>query len=244
MPGPPAETVQKSSVPENHVDAAFYLIRENRPEEAEERLKKLDPAVRELLSCCLGLAARLGGKEARPPCADDCAALLDELERLQQALRARAPLSLEKMCYCRALERFGVYEPLPAGHAFGTGWDGRPGDLVQVYAELRNFATAKNGPFHETALACTLTLRDGDNKPVWRQDRPAQVERSRSSRQDCYLSCHFYVPPRLPPGDYKLHLTVKDVTGLSGEEPPAHRTASRTLDFRVRAPGMAQAAGN
>ena len=44
-------------------------------------------------------------------------------------------------------------------------------------------------------------------------------------------------PKTVPPGSYTLWVIVKDVTGLAGKEPPAHRIARRSLDFRVTSHG-------
>src|SRR5205823_1013383 len=145
--------------------------------------------------------------------------------------RARAPLALEKVCFCRTIKRFGVYEPLLPGHVFAVGGEGRPGELVRLYLEVENFASRKSGSAHETALACTMVLKDGRNRIVWRQDRSVEVERSRSPRRDCYLPCYFYVPAKLPVGDYALTIQVTDLTGASGEETPPQRSAARSLEF-------------
>ena len=49
---------------------------------------------------------------------------------------------------------------------------------------------------------------------------------SRSPRRDCYLPCYFYVPAKLPVGDYVLTIQVTDLTGASGEEMPPQRSAA------------------
>jgi hypothetical protein len=236
LPGQQTGRKEEKPKPEDPLVAVVRCYREDRAAEAQERLKAFDPGTREVLSVLLPILVSLAepGKAGDPPRV--CSTLLEHLEKLTQALRPRAALEVEKMCFCRSIERFGVFDPLPTNHVFQGGGEGRPGDLVQVYVELRNFADAKNGTAHDTKLACTLLIRDEQNHVVWRQDRPAQVERSSSPRHDGYLPCHFYVPPHLPVGDYTLWIVVKDLTSCPGEEAPPHRTARRSLDFRVRGP--------
>jgi len=217
--------------PKDPLHSALGCFREDRPVQARKHLESFPPAQREALQVLLPLVARLGDSDAKPQSLSD---LVEMLERLAQSLRSRSGLSLEKLCYVRSVEGFGVYEPLPSGHTFQPGSAGRPGDLVQLYAELKNFQSESRGSDFETALACTLVVRDAKNGIVWEQGRPVQIERCRSPRQDCHLRCNFYVPPGLPVGDYTLWLVVKDVTGASREEVSTQRTAKRSLDFRVR----------
>jgi hypothetical protein len=200
----------------------------------------LTPLSRDVLATLLPLAGRCGsvGLENTPP--GEVAELLGQLERVSQVLRPRAALSLERMCFCRTIEGFGVYEPLPAEHAFQPGGQNRSGELVQVYVELKNFTTRQVGQFYETNLAVSLELRTYQGELVWRQDRPARPDRSRSPRQDCFLNCHFYVPPRVPAGDYVLWVQVKDMTAAESSEVPAHRKARRSLDFHIAGGGVAR----
>jgi hypothetical protein len=235
-PEKPKEEKPRDEKPKDPLCSALECYREDRPLEARKHLDSFPPAHRELLTSLLPIVARLGDAETRPqPVAD----LVTTLERLAQSLRARSGLSMDKLCYVRSAEGFGVYEPLSSGHTFRPGGAGRPGDLVQLYAELKNFLCVCSGSEFETSLACTLVIRDAKNSIVWEQGRPVQIERSRSPRQDCHLRCNFYVPPGLPVGDYTLWLVVKDVTGSSREDVPTGRTARRSLDFRVRAASVA-----
>lgn len=148
------------------------------------------------------------------------------------------------MRFCRRIRRFGDYDPLPADHAFQAGAGDRPGDFVQVYVELRNFTCCKHGPFYETALASSVTIRDANHVLVCKLGeplgQPAQVDRLLSRRLDCFLNCHFYVPVGLPPGEYQLAIQVKDVTGLpEGARVPVQHVAEQVVPFRVSSPAYA-----
>ncbi len=232
LPSPaltPPATPSAPAQPEDPLVKALRYYRENRIAEAQAVLQQCDPARKEALSVLLPTLARLGEQ----PSATELASLLDQCGEVSRKLRPRAALTLDKVCFCKSIDGFGMYDPLPVDHGFLAGQEGQAGDLVQVYLELRHFASQPRGTVYETSLASTLEIRDYRQQVVWRQDRPARAERSRTPRQDCFLNCYFHVPPRLPPGDYILVIQVKDVTGVTGREPPAHRIASRTLDFRV-----------
>jgi hypothetical protein len=228
----PAHVEAPPPKPADPLVEAFRCFREGKAREAREHLREVDPSSREVLAVLLPLAARLAElcKDGKP---DDFSSTVDRLERLARALRPNAALTLEKLCYCRRVQKFGVYDPLPDDHAFQAAGE-RPGDLVQVYVELRNFCCQKTGKFNETALAYVLEIYNNKNELVWRQDRPAEVEHSLSPRRDGHLICYFCVPQQLQPGDYTLCIHVKDVTGLTPEQVPAHRVARRSLPFRVR----------
>jgi hypothetical protein len=238
IPPPPLNTAHLKVVkPEDPIVAVVRFLRDGETGEANQQLKLFDPATREVLGVLLPIVTRLAepGRAGDPP--HDCSALLEELESLSQSLRPKAALRIDKMCYCRRIEGFGVVDPLPSSHIYHVGAEGLSGDFVQVYVELRNFASLKQGPSYETRLACNMLIRDEHDRIVWYQDRHTRLERSCSARHDGYLDCHFNVPKCLPVGDYTLWIMVKDLTGLSGEEAPVHRTAKRSLDFRVRTPG-------
>ncbi len=238
-PSPPAPTTisPPAPKPQDPLSEALRYFRETRSAEWGTRLKGLEPERRELLTALLPLVAGLADQPEKGVRLVDYTPMLARLEDVIQAIRARSALSLDKVCFCRGIERFGVFDPLPADHVFQVGGEGQPGELVQLYAELKNFVCRRSEAAYETSLGCTLVLRDGKNRVVWRQDRPAQVERSRSPRRDCFLGCHFYVPPRLPVGDYYLTVQVSDLTGFNADEAPPNRTASRSLDFHVGGQG-------
>jgi hypothetical protein len=205
-----------------------------------EALQDLDETDRKALSILLPIVASIGQGEL----AKELPTVLQQLELLADALRSRAPLTLGKVCFCRGIEGYGVYEPVPTSAegmpVFVSGLDGRPGERVQVYIELRNFTTRKTGPCHETRLAGMLEIipevagaRDTAGQAAVRINRPAQIDQSLSLRQDYFLNFQFNIPPRLPAGRYLLRVTVRDELA-----PPAkpQGDAWRLLAFRVEAP--------
>ena len=138
---PPGQTVPTEPPPEPFVLALKCML-ENRHSEALEHLKKYDdPATQELFIRILPLIAescKRGLSKASP---GEVAALYEQLESVKSMLRTRTELAIDKMCFCKSIKAYGVYEALPENHAFNAGAPGRPGDLVQLYVEVRNFAS-------------------------------------------------------------------------------------------------------
>ena len=187
---------------------------------------------------------------------------------LAEELKKRMPprLTFGKVCFCRRIESFGQYEPLPlqAGQnhpEFQAGSDGRPGDRIQVYVEVRNFNSREVHPGHfETRLNSSLEIRSpegptetsGPRQHQAGRARPGSqrvlmnlgtcVDTSQTRRQDYFLNFQFHVPARLPPGLYTLWVTVKDEAPLGPGQKP--RLAERSLDFRVCPPGPTRSEGN
>jgi hypothetical protein len=173
--------------------------------ELKARLAPLDPAA----------ADRAGPEEL--------ARWLDRLDGAADVLRPRAALGVGRLCFCRRVEGFGVFDPLPDDHRF------RPGECVELYAEFRNFTCEPAGPGggHRTRLAGRLELRDAAGKAVLGPLPFDRADESRTPRRDFHRVYSFRLPPALPPGTYALHLEVTDVA--------TDRTARRTLGVRVAA---------
>jgi hypothetical protein len=239
---PSAALSPEPAGPEDPLLTALRDLLSQRPTEALESLKKYDKPNQEMLMVLLPLAAGLthGSLDRASPA--ELAGLVEQLHRIERPLAARAALGIDQLCFCRRIDRFGGFERLAEDHAFAAGSADQPGELVRVYAELRNFACLPREGFYETHLTSTLEIHDYHDHVVWRQDFPTPPDRSNSPRQDYFISYRFWVPQRLPPGSYTLWVQVKDVTGLQGKDAPAGRTARRSLDFRVTGKGTAQGA--
>lgn len=227
LPVPPGSPVPRvDSEPEPALVAALRCLMEKRPEDAAARLGELDKANREVLLCLLPLAVRLSQGALDRAAASELTVMVDQVEGAAAPLRQRAPLAIDKMCFCRRIDKFGQYEPLPDRRQF------RPGELVQVYAELRNFSSNPGQAGFETRLASSvrLTRHTTDREEiVWRQDfhDRDRVDRGRSPRRDYFNNYRFCVPENIPPGTYKLWLKVVDV--------PTGRSAESSLPLMVRA---------
>ncbi len=241
-PPPPPPEVQPASAPalppplplaprppEAPLVAALRCVLEKHPAEALPLLQRYDKTDQDLLLALLPLAARIGEGELERISPEEMAAILDQLHALTLALRPRAALTLDKMCFCRQINNFGQYEPLPPDHPFRAGGGDRLGERVQVYVEVKNFTSRLCGPVYETALSSKLEIFDAQKQQVCIWNRPREVVRSQSPWEDYYINFLFNLP-RLPQGLYTLRVTVRDEASPPGRAP---REASGSLDFQV-----------
>jgi hypothetical protein len=209
--------------------AIMRCVIDKHPAEARELLQKYDKRSQDVLVALLPFAARVadGGLDQASP--SEVTNLMVELDQIRAALRARTPLSIDKVCYCRRISNYGLYDPLPDDHVFAGG-SRNHGELVQLYVEARNFAIRQNGKIYDTALASKLEIRDANCGLVARMDFPARPDRSLSPRQDYFIHYQFYVPAQMEPGNYTLTIELAD-ENTTGDAPS--RTTKRSLPFHV-----------
>jgi hypothetical protein len=232
---PPREDKQPILIPSPEVKsrepidpalvAALRCYLNKQPAEAVRWLENYDKPSQEALLCLLPLAARLTEVNLSRADPAEVATMVTQLERLTATLRTRAALTIAKMCFCEhSADNFGVFRALPEEYAFP------PGKLVQVYVELQNFTSQRQGHVYSIRLASRLEIRDFNEKlviPALDFPEEKQPELSQTPRHDFHTNYTFRLPRNTPPGLYTLWLRVTDV--------PTGRTAERSLDFRVAA---------
>lgn len=232
--GTTAKAPETARKPEEPLVEALRCLVDKRPEEALALLRQYDQLNQDMLLSLLALSVRLTQGSLDQANSQEVAHVLEQLNSLSATLRSRAALSVEKMCFCRTITRFGAYDPLPQEHQFQAGKEDKPGERVLLYVELQNFASLSRGSHYETELATRLELRDLRDNRVWVKDFPAeQPDRSHTLRHDYFIAYRFWVPAQIPPGLYTLWVEVRDITGNRGKEVPPHRIARRSLQFRV-----------
>lgn len=202
---------------------------QKRPAEAIGRFKECDRLSQEMLLGLLPLTARAGEGDLEKASPEQMAVLLDQVDSLEAPLRTRAPLAIDKICFCRRIEAFGVYDQLPDEPTF------QPGDWALVYVELRNFSCERHEAAagivsYGTRLVSAAEIRDYRGSKVWPSGaerllfRRKGPEESRTPWHDYFDNCSLRVP-ELPPGRYTLWIEIEDV--------PTKRSVKRSLDFRV-----------
>ncbi len=228
-------TVRKALAPEEARKKeplldALQCVLEERPHEALTYLQGYDPATQELLLRLLPYLDLIRRKGLPQLQSEEVAILHHQLQEMMHLLRPRTELAIDKACFCEFVKAFGVYQPLPEDHVFGASTPERPGELVQLYVELRNFCSEPRGPYHETCLSSSVEVRDARGEKIWqhRFDDCKQPLRSRARLNDYFNNYTFHVP-QLPPGTYTLTIQVADET-----RPDRQRQASKTLEFRLR----------
>lgn len=238
-PPSPKDPAQVPSVPppdlvkrEPLADALQYIL-ENKHDEALRCLSAYDAETQELFLGLLPTLSILSKKKLTDLSVAEVAVLHEQLYSLIGALRPRTPLAIAKVCYCEWVKGYGNYKPLPEGHAFAAPGANRPGELVQLYVELRNFMNASRHGAFETRLSSSVEICDGRGELVWshRFEDEKQPIRSRTQLNDWYNNYSFHVPKSMPPGIYRLTIQVTDET-----LPESRRVARRSLEFRVAPP--------
>jgi hypothetical protein len=232
LEGPSQPPVQPPpAAPQEPVVAALSCLLKKQLAEALTQLQRYDPATQELLMRLLPAVVLLSDKGVDQLAPAEAAALQEQVQQVLVALRNRTGLVIDKMCLCENISGFGQFKALPEGHAFQAGTSRQAGDWVQIYVELRNIASEQQGNYYATSLNGTVSLNDGQGKPVWTYNYRQREQPLRSSmpRSDCYRAYDFYVPA-VPPGRYTLTFEVVDET----RQP--QRTAKRSVEFVVAGP--------
>ncbi len=128
----------------------------------------------------------------------------DDVRLAVQTLEAKAPLELVDLRLCSKVERFGDFTPFDPPSR-------RAGDRVVIYCEV-------DGPHHEpvpggfqTKLAGRMEIIPEGGGPTLALPLDTAEETSARRRRDYYIAYLKELPRNLPPGQYTLRLTLKDV---------------------------------
>jgi hypothetical protein len=209
---------------------ALQCFLDSEHEKAIEHLSVYDKRTQEFLIGLLPTMNIFVRKRLDEMSVQEVAVLNNQLLSLLATLRPRSELTIDKMCYCKKVRGFGAYDMLPSNHVFLSATKDRPGELVQLYVELKNFASeaGSDGEF-VTRLVCSLDLQNAKGDKVYSHtyDRKETTDRRRTRLNDFFGNYNFYVP-ELAPGDYKLTIRVVDET-----VPGSQRQVSRSMSFRV-----------
>ena len=243
--GPPVQVSVDSLPNENRFGAssrdplgiALKFLLEDKNEEFLDQLKQYDPARQNLFKRVLPTLPLFSQKKITDLSPDEASRITEVYQFVVREVRPRTPLIVENACFCDWVNSFGVYQPCTEGHVFQASSSPRPGERlqlgerVQLYVEVRNFASVQRDGFYETRLASTVEIaevKNGQKKTIWSHAFNEKLHRSRSPRNDHFNNYSFNVPP-MPPGEYILTIHIADET-----IPEARReTSSRPLLFRV-----------
>ncbi|MFO0866997.1 MAG: hypothetical protein U0744_20540 [Gemmataceae bacterium] len=205
---------------------------ENKPEEALKYLEYCDAETQDLLLRLLPTAGVFAHKKVSELSRDEAEKVSEQFVAMQAIVRPRTELVITKACFCEWARAFGIYKPLSADHGFIASTSQRPGEMVHLYVELKNFfSDAKQGGYHETCLSSTVEIRDAKGQSLWthRFEDEKKPLRSLTPIND-YFNNYSFTLPQLPPGSYTLTIAVADQT-----RPDQRRVATKAIDFRVTA---------
>ncbi len=243
-PPPPQES--KKAPADEPLVVALRAYMQKRPADALEALSRYQKSNQDMLLVALPFAARLTEGDIDKVSPREAAELADMVQGVEERLRQRAALRIEKMIFCRQIDDFGEYVPRESVNnmpAFEAGTGDQPGETVRVYVELRNVSSRQHGDSYETRLAGSIELLDFNGRSAFpKKDFPPEQHRGQSPRHDFFVNCSFSVPRSVPPGRYTLRVEVRDITNLPADavaekhSPPSHRVAHSTLDLQVIEP--------
>jgi hypothetical protein len=244
-PTPTQQQESKKTRSDEPLVVALRAYMQKRPADALEALGRYEKANQDMLLVALPFAARLTEGDIDKVSPREAAELADLVQGVEDRLRQRAALRIEKMLFCRQIDDFGEYVPRPTVNGMPTfegGAGDQPGETVRVYVELRNVSSKQRGDSYETRLAGSIELLDFELHTAYRFDFTPEQHRGKSARHDFFVNCSFSVPRKIPPGRYTLRVEVRDITDQPADaaglkrSPPDHRVARQELDLQVIEP--------
>ncbi len=133
--------------------------------------------------------------------------LLEPIENLHNIIRARADLQVSRVALCRAVDAFGLYDPIdPAEFPAGRTVD------VLLYIEVDNYRSDKMpSGFYRTLLTVRPSLLNKAGDELWNAKYENIEDLSRRQRRDFFLTIPEKIPASLSPGEYVLKVEVEDV---------------------------------
>jgi hypothetical protein len=200
---------------------ALQAFLDDRSSEAIAHLGTYHPRDQEFLLRVLPQIARVarGGLLTEWMDQEERLTLLDAMQGVTTDLRRTSPLVIEKAMFCQRVSAFGKLEPLVSQPL-------RPGDLVGVYAELRNLCDHRLAEErYAIHLVGRLEILNPTDTVVWNQTLQSDPDVSRSPRQDHFTVIQFRLPSNLDPGTYHLKVTLRDRE--------TQREAETRIPFRV-----------
>jgi hypothetical protein len=134
-------------------------------------------------------------------------------------LEDKAPLEIVDLKLCSRVEKFGDFEPFepPVRKA---------GQAVILYCEVDGLRFEQTAAGFRTRLAGQIEIvPDGGGAPVLTRTLATAEETCRKRRRDYYIAYKLVLPKPLPPGDYRIRLTERDLA--------SDHTATREVTFFV-----------
>ena len=163
--------------------------------------------------------------------------------QLEAVLRPRAALTLEKVSVCRQIRGFGDCEPWPPDHVFQPETDGRRGERIQVYAEVRNFRSKlvgvrpglRDGRWPEWWRFAILRTRNTSS--VYASTSRRRWSRSQTPRQDYFVNFQLNAGTDAGGAPRCTQALVGDMLALVGDDSrPARGRSDRSISSQAPAP--------
>lgn len=198
-----AEPKTPEEVAEHAKLRMLYLLA-GRRDDAVRLIPSATPAMQEFWSKQLyGLATWLdveGSPDAHDRAAQTKQILGEALSRLGES----APLVVRNLAFCTEIHSYGCYEKF-------RSYEFSPDQELLLYAEVENFASEPTAKGYHTMLRTSYQIFDTTGHRIDEHEFETTEEYCQNPRRDFFIGSHIYMPKRIPPGSYRLHVTVEDL---------------------------------
>jgi hypothetical protein len=132
-------------------------------------------------------------------------------------LGEQSALEVRNLAFCRRVVSFGVYESFLSKEG---KYEFQPNQEVLLYAEVENFLSSGDAAAgYATTLRASYEILGPDGRRIGTvHNLGTSKDVCRNRRSDFFVRYFVNLPQRLNPGEYRLRLTVEDVSGNKAGE--------------------------
>lgn len=220
------DSTSDEELPRLEQQLRLAYVASGRMEDAVAAIESLDLSQREAYKDLMfGLGVWLSPDEARRASLRS-AKVLRSLRDATSDLAAASKLEVRNLVFCERVDHFGWYSEFPRKEF-------QPKQQVILYAEVDNFAAEQKGPAgYETELQGSYEILDSSGQIVASRQLQLDKEICRNYRRDYFLAYRIYMPDNLPPGRYRLELTVEDLKARSKYQ--GRKLGDGMIEFTIR----------
>jgi hypothetical protein len=151
---------------------------------------------------------------------------LRSLRAAGSELAAASKLDLRNLAFCEEVQSFGWIKEFVRNEF-------QPKQQVILYVEVDNFSAVEKSPqTFETELQGHYQIFDGRGNIVAERKLPLDREVCRNYRRDYFLAYPIYLPDSIPPGRYRLELSIEDLKATG--EYQGRKFGEGMIEFTIR----------
>jgi hypothetical protein len=221
-----SQSATDEELPRLEQQLRLVYLTAGRLDEAVTAVESLDAQQREAYKDLMfGLGIWLSPDEARRPPLRS-AKVLHSLRDATGELAAASKLELRNLVFCERVDHFGWYGEFPRKEF-------QPKQQVILYTEVENFTAEHKGPAgYETELQGSYDILDSSGQIVASRQLQLDKEICRNYRRDYFLAYRIYMPDNIPPGRYRLELTVEDLKARGKYQ--GRKLGEGMIEFTIR----------
>jgi hypothetical protein len=197
-----------------------------RVDDAAQAIDSLSPAEREAYKHLMfGLCTWLSPEESRRAPLRN-ARVMRSLREAASELSAASKLDLRNLAFCEQVRSYGWFTEFARNEFL-------PKQELILYVEVDNFAALEKSPTSfETELQGHYQIFDSRGNIVAERKLPLDREVCRNYRRDYFLAYPIYMPDSIPPGHYRLELTVEDLKAAGQYQ--GRKFGEAMIEFAIR----------